>query len=200
LLRTRLFRSEDGGVLAEFALISPLYILVVLGIMEFMVAFFQWNAAAKAVQLGARLAAVSNPVAAVLPSLAGQAGGTMPAYDVTCDGRAQSCSLGAYDAAAMNNLVFGRGRSSCAGGSLFDFGMCSFLSQIRPEHVRISYESTGLGFAGRPGGPVPTITIELQNLTFEPLLMNVPWVNGIPFPRLTTTVTGEDLSSGTPAF
>ena len=36
-----------------------------------------------------------------------------------------------------------------------------------PANVSVSYAYTGLGFAGRPGGPVPTITVELQNLNFQ---------------------------------
>src|SRR5262249_10722955 len=43
--------------------------VLVLGGIEFLLLFYQWNAAAKAVQVGARLAAVSDPVAAGLNGL-----------------------------------------------------------------------------------------------------------------------------------
>jgi hypothetical protein len=65
--------------------------------------------------------------------------------------------------------------------------------------VSIEYENTGLGFAGRPGGPVPTITLRLTGLTFE--LVGLGDLIGIPeitMPDFLVTMTGEDLNASAP--
>ena len=50
----------------------------VLGSVDFLMAMYQWNAAAKAVQIGARIAAVSDPVAGELDAITGLEGGATP--------------------------------------------------------------------------------------------------------------------------
>ena len=68
----------------------------------------------------------------------------------------------------MNTIVYGRGQASCgAVGADQTPGMCDVFSRVQPQNVIVTYEQTGLGFAGRPGGPVPTITVELTGLTFN---------------------------------
>ena len=71
----------------------------------------------------------------------------------------------------------------------------------------ITYEHTGLGYAGRPGarptagepgGPVPTITVALQNLPFQFFFLGgLMGFGNITIPVMTTT-TGEDLTSTAP--
>src|SRR5437762_14009292 len=69
LTREQLKNDQNGGVLVEATVMIPILFLFVLGAVDFLFAFYQWNAAAKAVQLGARLAAVSSPVADGLSNL-----------------------------------------------------------------------------------------------------------------------------------
>ena len=58
---------------------------------------------------------------------------------------------------------------------------------------------TGMGFAGRLGGPVPTITVSLQNLPFQFFFLGglMRFVN-IPNIPASVTITGEDLSTSYP--
>jgi hypothetical protein len=65
--------------------------------------------------------------------------------------------------------------------------------------VQIVYAQTGLGYAGRNGGPVPTITVSIQNLPFQFFFLSglLGFAN-INMPGLQTTITGEDLSSVAP--
>src|SRR5437764_15035207 len=58
-----LARDEDGAVLVEVTVMMTIMFVFLLGSIEFLFVFYQWNAAAKAVQIGARVAAVSDPVA-----------------------------------------------------------------------------------------------------------------------------------------
>src|SRR6266700_1094824 len=128
MLLTRLLRDQRGAVLVEATVMITIIFVFVLGSIDFLFAFYQWNAAAKAVQLGTRIAAVSDPVAGGLNSLSRAVvsayvtpGGGMPAFEVTCNGATSSCScsgscagIGDYNSQAMNTIVFGRGSTSCA--------------------------------------------------------------------------------------
>jgi hypothetical protein len=67
---------------------------------------------------------------------------------------------------------------------------------ITPEYVTVVYSQTGLGFAGRTAGPVPTITISLNaGASKLPFHFNFLPFAQINIPPLTTTITAEALSS-----
>lgn len=199
------FSRDTGGAAAvEFALVASLVLGASLGAVEFSYLFFQWNSASKAVQLGARLAAVSDPVSSDLKSLTGlgsgvEPGDPMPYFERVCDGQTQSCSNGGtYDPQAMNTLVYGLGGTGCQEVQTEAFpGMCDIFPQISAQNVIVKYVHTGLGFAGRPGGPVPTIVVELKGLSFEFVMVDdLLGLADIELPPFRTTITGEDLSTG----
>ena len=119
-------------------------LIFILGSVDFLMAMYQWNAAGKAVQVGARIAAVSTPVANGLTAITGLEGGANPgdfpppAFTTrTCTGAGGgSCTGGGtYNAAAMNRIVFGR-----VGGSVLR--RCDFSLRDRdvrrffPRHTR----------------------------------------------------------------
>ncbi len=212
-----LVRNQDGAVLVEVTVMLVIMLVLVLGSIDFLFAFYQWNAAAKAVAVGARIAAVSDPVASGLRNLSMAVvgpdrppGAAMPAFTIVCDGARATCTcvsgncpgVGGYDAAAMNTIVYGRGSTTCDDAKSFYYaGMCDVFSRITAANVVITYAQTGLGFADRPGGPVPTITVSLQNLPFRFFFLGgLSRFENIPIPPLTTSMTGEDLSSGAPDF
>jgi Flp pilus assembly protein TadG len=200
----RLRSDEDGGVLVEATVMLTILLTFMLGSVDFLMAMYQWNAATKAVQLGARIASVSSPVSSDLSGMTGLGGGVnpgdpMPAFTRVCDGATASCSGGTFSAAALNTIVYGRGNAACGNAtSAYDAGMCDVFARIAPANVVITYQQTGLGYAGRPGGPVPTITVTLQNLPFQFYflggLMGFANIQIAPI----ATVTGEDLSSSAP--
>ena len=87
--------------------------------------------------------------------------------------------------------------------------MCDIMPQIRPENVVVTYYRSGLGYVGRPTGPLPTITVEVVNLRFNFFILDallqvaslggttgVP--TGINIPASPVTITGEDLRSTPP--
>jgi hypothetical protein len=210
-------RSQDGAVLVEVSVMLAIMLIVILGSIDFLFAFYQWNAAAKAVAVGARIAAVSDPVAVGLRNLSTAVvgsdrlpGSPMPIFTIVCDGAQATCTctsgacpgVAGYDAAAMNTIVYGRGSTGCDDARSFYYvGMCDVFSRITPANVVVTYTQTGLGFAGRPGGPVPTIAVSLQNLPFQFFFLGgLSRFRDIPIPALTTSVTGEDISSRAPQF
>lgn len=213
MLPVRLARDQDGAILVEATVTMTVLLVFVLGSIDFLVAFYQWNAAAKALLVGARIAAVSDPVADGLNNLsvavAGPfmpAGAPMPSFVVRCDGAARTCTcegactgITGYNDAAMNTIVFGRGSSSCSDAtSLYYAGMCDIFPRITAANVVIVYAQTGLGYVGRPNGPVPTISLTLQNLPFQfYFLGGLMGLSKINIPAV-ASIGGEDLSSGAP--
>ena len=197
---SRLRRDERGATMVEFGLAGGIVLSVLLAMVDFGLAFWQWNSAAKALQLGVRLAAVSDPVAADLKTMTGVSGDVvpgdpMPYYRRVCSGASKTCSGGTFDATALNTLVYGRGRTSCPTTTTDYPGMCRIFARIRPENVVVEYVHSGLGYAGRPGGPVPTIRLSLTGLNYQFLvlngLLNLPAVS---MSGLVATATGEDMA------
>jgi Flp pilus assembly protein TadG len=207
-------RDEAGAALVEATILLPVIIAVFCGSIDLLYALYQWNAAAKAVEVGARIAAVSDPVAVGLNNLSNQVvlngpvaiNQAMPAFRITCDGNTQSCSCvgtcpgvvpNSFNHASMNRIIFGRGSASCTDAtSYYTTGMCDILPAITAANVTIAYTQTGLGYAGRPGGPVPTITVSLQDLHFQFFFLSYVLGANIPIPAMKTTITAEDLCSG----
>ena len=214
----RFTRDNNGGVLVEATIMITIMFVFVLGSIDFLFALYQWNAATKAVQVGVRIAAVSDPVAKGLNGLSASVvsaslrpGSAMPSFTVTCDGGTAICNcqgvckgIGGYDATAMRTIVFGRGSKACGDAtSAYAAGMCDIFNKITPANVRIVYTQpaapAGLGFAGRPGGPVPTIKISLQNMPFRFFFLgDLLGFRNIQIPGAATTMTGEDLYSCAP--
>ena len=206
-----ILRDESGAVLIEFTAAAFTFFIILFGVVEFANVYYQWNAATKAAQLGARLAAVSDPVSDNLTE-AGMSGlsssvlpgNPMPSFDCLCDGSSSTCTgtvpAGAsdcnYNAAAMDVLVYGRGNTTgtCVNTGA-NIGMCNIFTRVTPQNVIVRYQYTGLGYAGRPGGPVPTITVSLTGLTYDWILIGaLTGFSPINLPSFATTVTGEDLN------
>src|ERR1700686_4176194 len=131
-------RDQNGGVLFEVTILIPFIFVFVLGAVDFLFAFFQWNMANKAVQLGARHAAVSDPVSSDLSTMTGLINGVlpgqpMPAFTRTCStsdptGAIGTCRGGRYSAAAMQRIVFGEGGATACSNA--NAAMCKFYSPI----------------------------------------------------------------------
>jgi Flp pilus assembly protein TadG len=49
-------RDQRGAVMVEVTIMLSITLILVFGAIDFLLLFYQWNAAAKAVQIGARLA------------------------------------------------------------------------------------------------------------------------------------------------
>ncbi len=210
----RLHGDQTGTTMIEFSIVMLLFFMLTFGLVEFGYMLWQYNSAAKAAQLGARLAAVSNPVWQDLPTITddGAPGSAWTTnYNVTCSGANSSCSGTSpggtnYDATAMQCLVFGRSQSSppcdtvCSEAGIDgENGICDRYSRIAPANVSITYSHTNLGFSGRPGGPVPTITLRLTGLQFNFVALGVlAGLQTVTMPDFVVTMTGEDLSREAP--
>lgn len=175
-------------------MVLPLLLILLFGIIDGGRFMWEYNRAEKATQMGARFAAVTDPVAGGISttSFVGvgglTVGSTIPASampDVTCDNSSCTCTScpsgipGTYSATAFSNIVA---------------RMQEFDPQITAANVEVVYRGSGLGYAGDPTGAAisPLVTVRVKNLQFQPLTAFM--LATVPLPSFTTSLTAEDLS------
>ena len=187
----KLLRDRTGASAAEFAIVLPLLLMFIFGIIDAGRWIWTFNRAEKAAQMGARMAVVTNPLSSSLTttyvgacSPALTQGDLIPAdcfSTITCTNG--GCSSGTEDTTAFNAIV---GR------------MQNFLPQITAANVVVEYSSSGLGYAGNPNGPdiSPLVTVKIgapaTALQFTPMTSLL--LTTMNMPSVTTTLTAEDLS------
>jgi hypothetical protein len=167
----RLLRDRSAASAAEFALVLPLLIVFLLGIIDAGRFMWEYNEAEKATQMGARFAVVAHPAASGLSTYSFSISGGIPQGSVvptssfdhaicddsgcgTCTG--SFCGNIGYDNAAFRNIVD---------------RMQLMYPAIGYNNVEVEYRNVGLGFAGDPDGPDVSalVTVSLKNLTFQPI-------------------------------
>lgn len=164
----RLITNAVGAAGAEFALVLPLLILVLFGIIDVGRWMYTYNRAEKATQMGVRMAVVTDYLStSVGASYVNQTcGGTtltqgdlIPAScltNVTCNSAGCSGGSSVANYATGFNAVVAR--------------MQAFMPEIQASNVRIEYTQSGLGYAGNPNGPdlAPLVTVQLSGIQFRP--------------------------------
>ena len=191
------FRDQRGASAAEFALVLPLLLLFLLGIIDAGRFMWEFNRAEKATQMGTRYAVVTEMVPSGLESysfalsdgiLAGEpiptarfTSATCNASSCTCTGASVCGSIG-YDAAAFDAIVA---------------RMSAMYPPITDSNVTVEYRNVGLGYAGDPNGPdvAPLVTVRLTGLTFQPIT-TLLFGAAIGMPDFRAALTLED-GSGT---
>lgn len=183
-------------------MVLPVLLILLLGTIDVGRYFWEVNKAEKATQMGARWAAVTEPIAGGLAvTFVGRTVGgvtltqgdrvpaaalnritcTKPSTTVVCSGQTGDPAVGTITGANFDAIVARMRRANPA---------------IAASNVSVSYRGSGLGFAGDPNGMdiAPLITVELINVPFEPVTgMSLA---AITLPVSRTTLTAED-SAGT---
>ncbi|RUU06715.1 pilus assembly protein [Mesorhizobium sp. USDA-HM6] len=207
--RNSFWNCQSGAAMIEAAIAMPLLLTLLLGFVDFGYAFYQWNAANKAVQAGARLAQISAPVPSGLSletltqSDLTKVGTAVPAntYNYICTADSAgvaSCTCGT-GATCQNLIVSQAAFDLIFSGSTTRAGMQTFLPLLKKSEVQIQYQASGLGYWTRPGGPVPTITVSIVNHQFQFFFLGALLGFGnMTMPSMLSTVTGEDLKSTYP--
>jgi hypothetical protein len=204
---SRLIRDCRGASLIEFTLVFPILILVTFGTVDVTYMLFEWNQASKAAYRGARVAIVSNPVASVIRTqtivnpedmgdlcfdpATGVANGKCPTFTYTCGSVAGGACPG-YDGAAFTAIVQ---------------QMQQVFPRLQPAHVQIVYQTSNLGFVGRPDGLPVTVTVSIRCMTHEIYFLGglAQWILsgpgqgcpagpiGLPIPAFASSLPSEDL-------
>lgn len=207
-----LVRDENGGPAAEFAMVLPLALLFLFGMIDVGRYMWELNRAEKATQMGARFAVVTDfvPGGTSINGLynysfavsGGITQGTpvstsaFPGVRCVSNGTTVSCTCKgtcAFDVTG-DNAIFSRIVSR----------MQSFKSDISAANVVLNYDNSGLGFSGDPTGPdvAPLVTVGLRNVNFVPLttmifngamsMAGASTANSSPLGHLTYSLTMED--------
>ena len=191
----RFARDDQGASAAEFALVLPLLLAFIFGIIDVGRFMWQYNQAEKATQVGVRYAVVTAPVPSGLSTYSfaisdgvtqGSAVPTANFTSATCDNSSCACVGGSfcsavgYDSTAFNNIVT---------------RMTRMYPAIKAANVQVIYKNVGLGFAGNPDGPdVSTlVTVKLNGLNFRPITCLV-FACSISMPDFSAALTLEDAS------
>jgi Flp pilus assembly protein TadG len=193
----KFIKNQDGISLVEALITFPVLLLTIAVFVEFGFMVFQYNQTAKAVQLGARLASVSTPLAAdmsaFMSALTDDYDGSVDPVPATpasfiC-GDTSVC-----DTDGINRLIQGSdGVCDTSVGASVP-GMCDFNPSIGSDNVIVSYHRSGLGYQGRIGGPIVTVTVQVKDLQWNlPILGRLLDLANVTIPSHPVSVTSEDL-------
>ncbi|MFQ5772984.1 MAG: TadE/TadG family type IV pilus assembly protein [Kiloniellaceae bacterium] len=194
VMRRRGLACDGRGTSSvEFAAVAFVFLLAVLGVVDFGRALWEWNAAAKATQAGVRYAVVSDLAARNLRTLDGTRfapiGMPVPAASVSpnptvCAIEGCGPGLRTLDAAVLDATAFGR----------IVARMRAHDPRIGADNVVVEYRHVGLGLAGNPAGPDidPVVTVRLRDMRFEFMALALLRLPPIEMPEFRATLTGED--------
>lgn len=197
------FRGDQHGGAAEFALLLPIMMLFLIGIIDAGRYAYSFNRGEKASQVGARMAVVTNPLFAELSTytfsgktvggvMLGQ-GDVVPAAalgKITCTSTACTCTTTpCLDKAAGG--TFTRDAKAIAAFSALAARIKFMWPEIQDTDISVEYTGSGLGYAGNPTGMdiAPFVTVRILNRTFTSYLFLGRTVN---FPDFSYTLTMED--------
>ncbi|MCK0531151.1 TadE/TadG family type IV pilus assembly protein [Sphingobium agri] len=200
----RLIREKKGASAAEFALILPLLLILLLGIIDVGRLMWTWNEAEKATQMGARYAVATDMIPNGLASYSFAINGGLSQGDAIPEssfggascvitGGAVSCSC-KTGATCPGTLVSNNATALTAFNNIVD-RMRRFMPQITSSAVQIDYDYSGLGYAGDPNGsdvsPLVRVSIRSNTLTFRPILLSL-FGASVPLPSFSAALTMED--------
>jgi len=194
-----MLRSTHGGTAAEFGLLTPLLLSFMIGTVDLGRFLWTCNRAEKATQMGVRYAVTNDIVPGGLATYDFAVAGGIPQGDpiplssfggADCDSASGTvtclCRTGAtcptltpINTAAFNAIVT---------------QMQRFYPSLTADNVKVSYEYSGLGYAGDPNGiqVSPVVTVRLKTMTFTPMLFRFFGSATINLPTYAASLTLED--------
>ena len=190
-------RDIRAASAAEFALVLPAFLILILGTID--VGRYMWNVgqAEKATQMGARYAVVINMVPSQLATYSYAVSGGVPQGTVVtqADFPGVTCSstngTASCTCAAGGSCAFGLAADQAAFNAVVT-RMRSFYGGIGPDNVVIDYSWSGLGYSGDPHGSDvdPIVTIFVKDLPFRPLITGT--MGNLGLPGTSHSLTMED--------
>ena len=178
-----LLRDRRGSSAAEFGLVLPLLLILLLGMIDAGRFIWEYNRAEKATQAGARVAVVTQIIPQGIADFkyVGQTvNGT--AYiqgdplqvsalgKVSC--KQTSGSLGCTCDSA-NGYCPTLGTTNTAGFDAIVTRMQAMYPRVSANRVVVEYRGSGVGYAGDPSGMdiSPLVTVKLDGMQFRPLVL-----------------------------
>lgn len=194
----RLRTNELAAAAAEFALVLPVALLFLLGIID--VGRFMWGVskAEKATQIGARRLAVTDPIASGYASYSFATSCGIPSGDPIPDAMVPEMTCSSSSGTASCSIdtgttcpSFPTTINSTAFTDLVNH-MRTVYPSLGPDNVEVAYTRSGLGYAGNPNGPdvSPIVTVRLKGLPFNPLFLGT--IPTFAIPGTSYSLTLED--------
>lgn len=197
----RLFHDTRAASAAEFAMVLPLLLIMLFGIIDGGRLLWEWNRAEKATQMGSRFAAVTDVVAGGLRST------NFVGVSVTEGGVTRSLTQGdIIPASALGTVTCDKTQCLCTGAcptgipgtynaAAFDAivaRLAVFKPEVTEDNVVVEYRGSGLGFAGDPTGMdiSPIVSVKLKGLQFRPVTSLV--LASLTLPDFASSLTMED--------
>ena len=188
-----LSRDRSAAAGAEFALVLPVVIFFLFGIIDAGRFMWELNRAEKATQIGARMAIVTDPlspglIAADYVTGTVKAGDLIPASalgTVLCTSTVCTCEVAPCPI------------TSEAVAGTFSTVLVARMAQIYPRitaaNVEVRYSGSGFGYASSTTMEVsPLITVSLRNIPFD--FVSALGLAAITMPPASATLTAEDAS------
>lgn len=169
--------DQRGGGAAEFALIVPTFVLFFVGLLDGGRFLYAVNQGEKATQIGARWAAVTDPVAPQLAS-ASYVGTTVNGVTLAQGDRIPQAALGLVTCNSTGCICTtapcptGITSNNTAYTNLLN-RMRQIMPAIKASNMAVEYRGSGLGYAGNPDGMdiSPLVTVRLAGLNFSPFIL-----------------------------
>lgn len=198
------YRNALAGTAAEFALVLPLAVIFLFGIIDVGRLMWTWNKAEKATQMGVRAAVVTEVVPEGLIAER-YVGDVIGGVTLTQGDLIPAAALGDIECVSTGTVASCRCKTApCPAtltpvdGPAFNFistRVTAMLPEASAANVILNYQGSGVGFAGDPVADspeiAPLVTVSLRNLTFTPLLLQV-FGGSIALPDFSATLTLED--------
>ncbi|QKG71128.1 TadE/TadG family type IV pilus assembly protein [Erythrobacter mangrovi] len=192
----RRFLADQTGAVAEFALLLPLIMLFMLGLIDAGRYAYDFNRGEKATQIGARVAVVTDPLVQQLTTYT-FSGVTVGGVQLGQGDRIPQGALGTITCTSTGCTCT---VAPCLGGTLtLDTAafavMANRIKQIWPKvedaDITVEYTGSGLGYAGNPSGMdiAPFVTVRLANMDFTSIFL---FGTTVGLPDFHYTLTMED--------
>lgn len=187
--------DRSGASAAEFAMVLPLLVILLLGILDAGRLLWEVNRAEKATQVGARVAVVTDVLDDGMTA-EDYVGQTVGGVTLTQGDLIPADALGEFQCTDTACTCIS---GTCPASGTFDTASFDLIVQrmqfmkpdIQPADVTVTYRGSGLGYAGDPNGMevAPLVTVALTS-QFRPLVLF--GAGTVPLPTFQTTLTAED--------
>jgi len=184
---------ERGVSSVEFAIILTVFLTLVMGAIDFGRVLWQWNRAARATEVGVRLAAVRDPVALnvrgadgtiLVPAGEAPPPEAMSPNPTICAEGGCGASLAGLDPLLQDRAAF---QDLVA-------AMHAYNPRIAAANLIVEYRHVGVGLAGNTEGPDidPIVTVSLRDLELQFHALRFLQIPPLRLPDFRASLSAED--------
>jgi hypothetical protein len=184
-------RNESGATLAEFALVLPVFLLLIFGAIEGGMLMWQFQQGEIAAKRAVRIAVTRQ---LMVPNAMGDCGpSASPA----------TTPAGTFCAQVPDTSVWATCKGDGSGGSVCGPGIARvaeeisrFYPAVKKEDISIQLSGGNLGFMGL-GHPTPIVTVTFDKVNYEFIVLGgLGGLADFAMPKMTASAPAEDVWNG----